>query len=89
MMITGGSWSVWQSFPVLSRAGAAGRIALIEEGARLLGVPPQACTARNGAVHAGGRSILYGDIVARGDLRRTFTPEQLEKIPIKAPDNAV
>ena len=44
------------------------------------------CTARDGAVHAGGRSILYGDIVARGDLRRTFTPEQLEKIPIKAPD---
>jgi hypothetical protein len=36
-------------------------------------------------VHAGERSILYGDIVARGDLRRTFTREQLEKIPIKAP----
>ena len=32
LMITGGSWSVWQSFPVLSRAGAAGRIALVEEG---------------------------------------------------------
>ena len=27
-MVTGGSWSVWQSFPVLSRAGAAGRLAL-------------------------------------------------------------
>src|SRR5580698_4353530 len=85
-MITGGSWSVWQSFPLLSRAGAAGRIALVEEGARLLGVASQVCTAREGAVHAGGRSILYGDIVARGDLRRTFTPEQLKNIPIKAPD---
>ena len=52
LMVTGGSWSVWQSFPVLSRAGAAGRIALIEEGAKLLGVSPQSCTARNGAVHA-------------------------------------
>src|SRR5580692_10640489 len=84
-MITGGSWSVWQSFPLLSRAGAAGRIALVEEGARLLGVSSQVCTARNGAVHAKGRSISYGDIVVRGDLRRTFTAEQLQKIPIKPP----
>ena len=83
-MLTGGSWSVWQSFPVLSRAGAAGRIALIEEGAKLLGVSPQSCTARNGAVEAKGRSILYGDIVARGDLRRTYTAAQLDAIPIKA-----
>jgi isoquinoline 1-oxidoreductase subunit beta len=30
---------------LLSRAGAAGRIALVEEGARLLGVSSQACTA--------------------------------------------
>src|SRR5579862_5020821 len=84
-MVTGGSWSVWQSFPVLSRAGAAGRIALIVEGAKLLGVSPQSCTARNGTVHANGRSILYGDIVAHGNLRRTYTPEQLNEIPIKAP----
>src|SRR6202047_4836182 len=84
-MITGGSWSVWQSFPVLSRAGAAGRIALIEEGAKLLGVSPQSCTARNGAVEAKGRSILYGDIVTRGDLRRTYTAAQLDAIPIKPP----
>jgi isoquinoline 1-oxidoreductase beta subunit len=84
-MVTGGSWSVWQTFPVLSRAGAAGRIALIEEGAKLLGVSPQNCTARNGAVEAKGRSILYGDIVARGNLRRTYTPGQLDAIPIKPP----
>jgi CO/xanthine dehydrogenase Mo-binding subunit len=36
-------------------------------------------------VHAKGRSISYGDIVVRGDLRRTFTAEQLQKIPIKPP----
>jgi CO/xanthine dehydrogenase Mo-binding subunit len=84
-MITGASWSVWQSFPVLSRAGAAGRIALVEEGAKLLGVSPKSCMARKGAVRAKGRSISYGDIVARGNLRRTYTPEQLDKIPIKAP----
>src|SRR6202040_3807569 len=85
LMITGASWSVWQSFPVLSRAGAAGRMALIEEGAKLLGVGPHSCTARNGAVHGLGRSINYGEIVARGDLRRSYTPEQLNKIPVKAP----
>jgi isoquinoline 1-oxidoreductase subunit beta len=85
LMITGASWSVWQSFPVLSRSGAAGRIALIEEGAKLLGVSPKMCAARNGAVHAGAKSILYGDIVARGDLRRRYTNEELEKIPIKTP----
>src|SRR5580693_1138469 len=86
-MVTGGSWSVWQSFPVLSRAGAAGRIALIEEGAKLIGVSPQSCTARRGAVYANGRSILYGDIVAHGNLRRTYTSEQLNKISIKVPSS--
>ena len=85
LMITGGSWSVWQSFPVLSRCGAAGRIALIEEGAKLLGASPQSCTARKGAVLAGGRSISYGDIVARGNLQRTYTNDELEKMPIKTP----
>jgi isoquinoline 1-oxidoreductase subunit beta len=84
-MVTGGSWSVWQSFPVLSRAGAAGRIAMIEEGVKLLGVSPQHCTARNGTVQAKGRSISYGDIVARGDLRRSYSQQQLEAMPIKWP----
>src|SRR6202165_2062283 len=78
LMVTGGSWSVWQSFPILSQAGAAGRTALIEEGAKLLGVSPTACSARDGAVVAGQSSIAYGDIVARGELRRTYTPEQLK-----------
>ena len=33
----------------------------------------QRCSARQ------RRSILYGDIVAHGNLRRTFTPEQLKR----------
>ena len=85
LMVTGGSWSVWQSFPLLSRSGAAGRTALVEEGAKLLGVSPKVCAARNGAVHAGGRSISYGEIVARGDLRRQYTNDDLEKMTIKTP----
>jgi isoquinoline 1-oxidoreductase subunit beta len=85
LMVTGGSWSVWQSFPILSQAGAAGRMALIGEGAKLLGVDASGCTARNGAVAAGQKTVGYGDIVARGELRRTYTPEQLKGMPIKSP----
>lgn len=83
LMVTGGSWSVWQTFPVFSRAGAAGRIALIEAGAKLLGVGPAACTARGGAVHAGGRSISYGEIVRRGGVARQFSADEMAKLPVK------
>lgn len=82
-MVTGGSWSVWQTFPVFSQAGAAGRIALIEAGARLMGTTPERCTARAGAVHAGGRSMSYGEIAKSGVTARQFTPEELTKLPVK------
>ncbi|NCF44113.1 MAG: molybdopterin-dependent oxidoreductase, partial [Proteobacteria bacterium] len=36
--VTGGSWSVFTSFDQLSRAGAAGRVTLIEAAAKLMGV---------------------------------------------------
>jgi isoquinoline 1-oxidoreductase beta subunit len=85
LMVTGGSWSVWQSYPIYSQAGAAGRIALIEEGAKLLKTTPGKCVARNGAVHAGKASVSYGDIVKRGNLARSLTPDQLAKMPIKTP----
>src|SRR6516164_8811247 len=85
LMLTGASWSVWQTFMPFSQAGAAGRIALIEEAAKLLNVDKEACSARNGAVSAGDRSITYGDIVARGSLKRTFTADQLKAMPIKKP----
>ncbi|GAB3094280.1 xanthine dehydrogenase family protein molybdopterin-binding subunit [Lysobacter terrae] len=85
LMVTGGSWSVWQSFPLLSQAGAAGRMALIEEGAKLLGVSPDACTARNGVVSGGGGSLTYAQIVQRGDLSRTYSADELKAMPIKAP----
>jgi isoquinoline 1-oxidoreductase subunit beta len=83
VMMTGGSNSVWATFPIFSRAGAAGRIALIEEGAKLLGVPVQQCLARNGAVVDDNRSISYGDIVKHSSLLRTFTPAELAQLPIK------
>ena len=82
-MVTGGSWSVWATFPVFSQAGAAGRIALTEAGAKLLGVPADQCQARNSSVVAADRSISYADIVSRADLTRTFTADELAKMPIK------
>src|SRR5215831_13441583 len=83
LMITGGSRSVWGDFPVYSRAGAAGRIALIESGAKLLGVSPSQCLAREGAVVGANRSISYGEIVRRGTPTRKFTPDELAQLPIK------
>jgi CO/xanthine dehydrogenase Mo-binding subunit len=83
LMVTGGSWSVWQTFPLFSQAGAAGRIALLEAGATLLGTTPSQCRARSGAILAGARSVSYGEIVRRGHLNRTFSAEELAKLPLK------
>jgi hypothetical protein len=44
LMVTGGSWSVWQNFDPLSRAGAAGRLALVERARGCCACPcPPAC----------------------------------------------
>ena len=83
LMVTGGSWSIWQSYPLMSQAGAAGRIALTRAGAKLLGVDPGVCVAQNGAVASGKRSISYGEIVARGQLGESLTAEELAKLPMK------
>jgi len=83
LMLTGGSWSMWHNFDLLSRAGAAGRMTLIDEGARLMGVAAAGCTARDGVVSAGKKSISYAEIVQKGNLDRRFSPEELEKITLK------
>src|SRR5208337_2371224 len=84
VMITGGSNSVWLDFPVYSRAGAAGRIALVEAGAKLLGVPADECSARNSTVAGPRQSISYGEIVRRGPPSRSFTADELARMPIKS-----
>lgn len=85
LMVTGGSWSVWQSFEALSQAGAAGRETLIVAGARMLGADPANCEARSGRVQSGARSVSYGDIVKRGGFSASFTAEELKRMPVKAP----
>ncbi|MEQ9641695.1 MAG: molybdopterin-dependent oxidoreductase [Alphaproteobacteria bacterium] len=82
-MVTGGSWSVNHNFFAFSRAGAAGRIALIESGARAMGVAPADCVARDSHVIAGARSMSYADIVSRGLVERQFSKDALEQIELK------
>ncbi|HZW59559.1 MAG TPA: molybdopterin cofactor-binding domain-containing protein, partial [Woeseiaceae bacterium] len=83
-MVTGGSWSVFTSFAMLSHAGAAGRTVLLDAGARLLGVDAANCRAEDNRVICGDREISYAEIVQRGDISRTFTDEELEALPIMA-----
>ncbi|WP_343654172.1 xanthine dehydrogenase family protein molybdopterin-binding subunit [Paraburkholderia caribensis] len=85
-MATGGSTSVVDTFDVFSHAGVAGRMTLIEEGAKLLSLPPATCTARAGVVSGEGRSVSYGEIVQRGNLSRRFTPDELSKLQTKHPE---
>ncbi|MCP1227176.1 xanthine dehydrogenase family protein molybdopterin-binding subunit [Acetobacter fabarum] len=83
LMVTGGSWSVWMTWDQFRQAGAAARTVMVEQGAKLLGVSPAACIARNGQVIAGSRSISYGDIVSRAHPTKTYTPEEMAKLPLK------
>src|ERR1700736_4133737 len=83
VMMTGGSNSVFSDFPVFSRVGAAGRIALLEAGAKLLGIAAQQCVARNSLVVGGNSSVSYAEIVRRGNLSRAFSLDDLAKMPIK------
>src|ERR1700740_979843 len=48
--ITGGSWSTMMNFDAMSRAGAAGRIALTEAAASVLGVPATELTVRDSLI---------------------------------------
>ncbi len=83
-MVTGGSWSVFTGFTMLSQAGAAGRTVLIAAGARLLGVDAADCSAESGAVVAGDQRVSFADIVAKGDISQTFSAEELAAMPVKA-----
>ena len=83
LMVTGGSWSVWQTYPLYSQAGAAGRMAMIEAGAAALGVDPSTCSVVNGEVVSGDKKISYKEIVRKGGLTKTYTPEDLAKIAFK------
>ena len=80
LMITGGCWSVNWTFDQMSRVGASARMALVDAGAKMLGVSPSECSAANSVVthEASGTSVTYGDIVASVHIDRTFTEDEMK-----------
>ncbi|WP_417275135.1 molybdopterin cofactor-binding domain-containing protein [Celeribacter halophilus] len=82
LMVTGGSWSVWQSWPVYRQAGAAGRMALVEAAAAKWGVSPSECTTQDSRVISGDRSVSYAELVSEG-ITRSFTEDELKALPLK------
>ncbi|AEP29626.1 xanthine dehydrogenase family protein molybdopterin-binding subunit [Brumicola nitratireducens] len=84
-MVTGGSWSVFQSYVPMSQAGAAGRTVLIEAGAKLLGVAPADCKAENSMIVAGSKSISFADVVKNGKIDRVFSADELAEFKPKSP----
>ena len=86
-MVTGGSWSVFQSYVPMSQAGAAGRAALIEAAAELLGVAAKDCGTENSQVICGSLRLDFADIVKRGKIDKTYSEDQLAKFSPKKPLN--
>ena len=86
--ITGGSWSTMMNFDAMSRAGAAGRMALTEAAATAMGVPASELVVRGSVVaHTKSRkSMSFADIVKSGKITKTFTPDELKAIKLKTPD---
>jgi isoquinoline 1-oxidoreductase subunit beta len=81
------SGSITTEFDRLSRAGAAGRMALIEAGAKVLGATQSDCYAEGSRVidRVSGRSISYGEIIRRVKIDRKFAyPDDFRTIKTKA-----
>jgi isoquinoline 1-oxidoreductase beta subunit len=86
--LTGGSWSTMMNFDVMSRAGAAGRIALTEAAAGAMGVPSGELVVRDSVIShpKSKKSMSFADIVKSGKATKTFTPDELKAIKLKTPD---
>jgi CO/xanthine dehydrogenase Mo-binding subunit len=85
--ITGGSWSTMMNFDAMSRAGAAGRIALTEAAANAMGVPASELTVRDSVIsHPKKKSMTFAEVVKSGKATKTFTPEELKAIKLKTSD---
>src|SRR5579863_5956588 len=83
---TGGSLSILTTFMGASQAGAAGRMALIDAGAKEMGVSPADCTASGGWVMAkGGKRISYAQLVSSGKVDKVFKEDELKNVAIKKP----
>ena len=86
--ITGGSWSTMMNFDAMSRAGAAGRMALTDAAAKAMGVPAGELIVRNSVIShpKSKKSMTFAEIVKSGKITKTFTPDELKAIKLKTPD---
>ncbi|MET0677932.1 MAG: molybdopterin cofactor-binding domain-containing protein [Bradyrhizobium sp.] len=86
--ITGGSWSTMMNFDAMSRAGAAGRIAMTEAAGAIMGVPAGELVVRNSTIShpKSKKSMSFADIVKSGKITKTFAPDELKAIKLKTPD---
>ncbi|RTE93190.1 molybdopterin cofactor-binding domain-containing protein [Bradyrhizobium sp. LVM 105] len=89
--ITGGSWSTMMNFEAMSRAGAAGRIALTEAAATAMGLPPyfkDQLVVRDSVIShpKSKKQMTFAEIVKSGKATKTFTPDELKAIKLKTPD---
>jgi isoquinoline 1-oxidoreductase len=86
--ITGGSWSTMMNFETMSRAGAAGRIALTEAAAGMMGVPAGELVVRDSTIShpKSNKSLTFAQIVKSGKATKTFTPDDLKALKLKTPD---
>ncbi len=90
-IITGGSWSTKMNFDAMSRAGAAGRIALMDAAASMMGVPANELVVRDSTVShpKSGKSKSFAEIVRSGKSARSFTADEMKAITLKTPDQYV
>ena len=75
----------------MSRAGAAGRIALTEAAAAAMGLPPyfkDELVVRESVIShpKSKKSMSFADIVKSGKATKTFTPDELKAIKLKTAD---
>ena len=84
--LTGGSWSINWTFDALSRAGASGRITMLEAAASKFGGAPTDYTVNKGVISGNGHTVTYGSLVASGVETRTFSEEELAAITLKSPE---
>ncbi len=81
---TGGSLSILSTFMGACQAGAAGRMALLEAGAKQLEAKPGEVHADKGWVIAkDGKQISYAQLVATGKVDKVYKDADLKKIAIK------
>ena len=86
--ITGGSWSTMMNYDAMSRAGAAGRMALTEAAAASMGVPAGELVVRDSVIThpKSKKSMTFAEIVKSGKATKTFTPDELKAIKLKTAD---